>query len=123
MKSLKIQNAENKILPLKFLISLHPISRTFYDEKLWHPPALLSYTMNLLTGLPRIIKDEQIDLIVKFWERPLVVTRYWESKFLSHATAADVQKTFNEGMERLPCNKMCQVGMDGPNDNLKMYKR
>ena len=69
----------------------------------------------------RVTKDEQMDLVVKFWEGPLVVTRYWESKFLGHVTAADLQKTFNEGMEGLPCDKMCQTGMDGPNANLKMY--
>ena len=63
-----------------------------------------------------------MDLMVKFFEGPLVVTRYWESKFLAHATAADLQKGFNEGTEGLPCNKMRQIGMDGPNVNLKMYK-
>ena len=92
MKSLKNSKCREQNFATKFLISLHTISRTFCDEKLWHPPALLSYTMNLLTGLPRVTKDEQIDLMVKFWERPLVVTKYWESKFRSYATAADLQK-------------------------------
>ena len=72
--------------------------------------------------LNRVTKDEQMDLMIRFWVGSLVQTRYWESQFLGHATAKDLLEKFNEGTENLPYGKMSQVGMDGPNVTKKMYK-
>jgi hypothetical protein len=72
----------------------------------------------------RITKNEQMDFTVRFWdeEKQLVVNRYLGSQFLGHATASHILKSFNAGTSKLQKEKIIQVGMDGPNTNVKFHR-
>ena len=54
-------------------------------------------------------------------------SRYWNSKFLGHGTAADLERErerereFEKCMEELDQSKMCQISMDGPFVNWKFF--
>ena len=69
-------------------------------------------------------KNEQMDLNVRFFDDDigLVVNRYLGSEFLGHTTAKDLLEKFSEGTAKLNAEKIIQVGMDGPNSNLKFYR-
>ena len=68
-------------------------------------------------------QDCQLDIQIRFWggnER--VVTRYWDSKFLGHTTARDLERVFEESIQGLDPRKFTQISMDGPNVNLLLLK-
>ena len=48
--------------------------------------------------------------------------RYLDSEFLGHGTSNDLKKNFNELLKVVDANKLIQVGMDGPNVNIKLLK-
>ena len=47
----------------------------------------------------------------------LAESRYWNSKFLGHGTAVDLETEFGKCMEELDQPKMCQISMDGTSVN------
>ena len=75
-------------------------------------------------SLNDVTQTTEIDLHVLYWE-PIensVKVRYYESTFLGHGTHTDLLNYFKSITTDLPSNKVCQVSMDGPNVNLKLYK-
>ena len=63
----------------------------------------------------------QLDIGVRFFtEHQRVVTRYWDSKFLGHTAATDLQRELEESTEGLDASKFTQISMDGPNVNILM---
>lgn len=48
--------------------------------------------------------------------------RYLISIFLGHATAADIDTAFKNGLKALDIDRLVQIGMDGPNTNLKFLR-
>ena len=68
----------------------------------------------------QVVKKGQMDVHVRFWDTSMNVvrTRYYNSKFMRKAAAADVLKTFKDGVKDLDEGKLLQVSMDGPNVNM-----
>ena len=48
-----------------------------------------------------ITKNKQLDVFVRFWDGDKVVTRYWMSQFVGHATAEDLLEHINKSTEAL----------------------
>ena len=69
-------------------------------------------------------QTSEIDLLVRFFHNSTntVNTRFYDSRFLSHATHQDLHKQFNDISNELDSNKLFQISMDGPNVNLKFYE-
>ena len=74
-------------------------------------------------SLNKIAQKAQMDLIVRYWKNnEFVETKYLTSCFLNDVTAVGLLEGFKSGLLELnlDANKIIQVGMDGPNVNLKM---
>lgn len=67
------------------------------------------------------LQEKQMDLLLRYWdeERHRVVTRYYTSEFMGHATADDMVKHFTTCIleSGLRMAHMVQISMDGPNVN------
>ncbi|XP_029845476.2 uncharacterized protein LOC115328421 [Ixodes scapularis] len=64
-----------------------------------------------------------MDVHVRCWDSShKVTTRYYNSVFMGHSTAEDVQGKLLSALEPLPLEKILQISMDGPNVNLKFFK-
>src|SRR5438876_1517325 len=65
-----------------------------------------------------------MDIVIRYWseDNNQVSTRYLTSVFLGHATAADLQAKFLEGLGGLSLPKLIQVSMDGPSVNWKFLE-
>ena len=66
---------------------------------------------------------KQMDIHIHFREGQKVVTRYFGSQFLGHATANDMVQHFEESVVNcdLPICNLEQISMDGPNVNWKFF--
>lgn len=77
-------------------------------------------------SLNKYAQKGQMDLFVRFWlsskEDSNVVTQYYNSAFLNHATAEILLDSFISSLKNLNLRKLLQVSMDGPNVNLKFLK-
>ena len=53
----------------------------------------------------------EMDIVIRFFNgsKNLVESRYWNSKFLGHGTAADLERELEKCMEELDQSKMCQI--------------
>ena len=51
-----------------------------------------------------------MDIVIRFFNesKDLVESRYWNSKFLGHGTAAVLEREFEKCMEELDQSKMCE---------------
>ena len=65
-----------------------------------------------------------MDLLFRFFDNStnIVNTRFYDSRFLGHATHKDLHKKFDDISNELDSNKLFQISMDGPNLNLKFYE-
>ena len=75
--------------------------------------------------LNKFTQTKQMDLYVRFWhdEAQIVITKYFGSLFLGHATA-DVMKTqFLLKCSNLNLNRLFQLSMDGQNVNWSFYSK
>lgn len=81
------------------------------------------YVLSFDESLNDFTQTSEMDLLVRFFDESTntVKTRYLDSRFLGHATSADLQKQFNDISKELDSNKLFQISMDGPNVNLKFY--
>lgn len=58
---------------------------------------------------------------LRIWEGQEVQTRYYDSQFMGHATAADMEKVFETSTSNLHMQNCLQLSMDGPAVNWKFY--
>ena len=77
---------------------------------------VISFDESLNTEL----HEEQMDFVVRFFNKDRVTCRYLTSVFLGHTHADDLKK-FEEGIKDLEKKIMLQISMDGPNVNWKLY--
>jgi len=70
-------------------------------------------------SLNRVVQRGQMDLVVRFYDANVnqVITKYFTSTFLGHATAKDLLIKFCEAMQDVPLCKILQISMDGPSVN------
>ena len=84
------------------------------------PCHVISYdeSLNLKT------QSSEMDLLVRYFDEIelKVKTRYLDSQFLGHGTSTDLKRNFDDAVKELDPNKLIQVGMDGPNVNLKLLQ-
>ena len=64
-----------------------------------------------------------MDLRVRYWcaEEHVVKSCYLTSAFMNRATANDIVQKFTSALSEVPCERMLQVSMDGPNVNWKFF--
>lgn len=67
-------------------------------------------------------QKKQMDIHVRFWQHDQISTRYFGSEFLGKGDADHLVKSFLESVESLQLGKLLQIGMDGPNVNLKFHR-
>lgn len=77
-------------------------------------------------SLNKIVKRGQMDISIRFWDcsktSANVVTRYFDSAFMGHATAEIILQKFLDCLKDLNLKKLLQISMDGPNVNLKFLR-
>ena len=78
---------------------------------------VISFDESLNTEL----HEEQMDFVVRYFNKDRVTYRYLTSEFLGHTHANDLKKKFEEGIKDLEKKKMLQLLMDGTNVNWKLY--
>ena len=71
-------------------------------------------------SLNKVTKTKQMDIHVRIWVDDKVLTRYYGSVFLGHATAHDMIDKFLDYID-LDLTKTLQISMDGPNVNWKFF--
>ena len=72
-------------------------------------------------SLNEVVQKVQMDLCVYYWDvnKSRTATRYFDSSFLGHTTANNLQSSFTSLLNDQILLKIVQVSMDGPNVNLK----
>ena len=70
----------------------------------------------------KIVQQEQMDTIVSFWQGSKVVSRYLDSAFLGHTKSEDLLVGLKSCISELNTSNLVQIGMDGPNVNLKLHR-
>ena len=72
-------------------------------------------------SLNEVVQKCQMDLCVRYWDvnKSWAATRYFDSSFLGHATANNLQSSFTSLLNDQILSKIVQVSMDDPNLNLK----
>ncbi len=77
-------------------------------------------------SLNKKMQEKQMDIHVRFWDDQLqqVRTRYVNSEFMGHATAADMMKHFMHALKesKFDIKQLVQISMDGPAVNWKFFK-
>ena len=81
------------------------------------------YVVSFDESMNRVTKNEQMDLVVRFWDDKLsqVASRYLGSEFLGHTRSEDLLSKFKQGISELKMNLLLQVSMDGPHVNWKYF--
>ena len=100
------------------------IAQYFKDKLYQHISKCEFFSLCFDGSVNKFIQKDQVDIIIRFWdeEAQIVTSRYLDSQFLGHAKAADLVKALQGAMEELNSAKLLQIGMDGPNVNLKALK-
>lgn len=80
------------------------------------------YTVIFDESFNQLLQKEQMDILIRFWKADRVITRYLGSQFLSGGRAEDLLKALKAALVNLDPTRMVQLGMDGPNVNLKLQK-
>lgn len=81
------------------------------------------YVLLFDESLNRKTQSKQCDFHVRLWDGDKVVTRFYDSKFMGHATALDLKSVYERSTENLPKENMVQISMDGPNVNWSFYSK
>lgn len=99
------------------------IAQYFKDKLYQHISKCEFFSLCFDGSINKFIQKDQVD-IIRSWdeEAQIVTSRYLDSQFLGHAKAADLVKALQGAMEKLNSAKLLQIGMDGPNVNLKALK-
>ena len=66
-------------------------------------------------SLSKSTQNCQMDIGIIFWsqEAKQVEVRYWDFRFLGHATSGDLLENFNKSLDGLGISKIIQISMDG----------
>ena len=68
--------------------------------------------------------NDMISLLVRYFDETesKIKVRFCDAQFFFQGTLLDLQKQFNKTVKELDPNKQLQIGMDGPNVDLKFLK-
>ncbi|PIK52261.1 hypothetical protein BSL78_10820 [Apostichopus japonicus] len=83
-----------------------------------------NYVVLFDESMNAVTQSKQLDVHVRAWNtnKLLVESRYYNSVFMGHGTAADMMMHFRDAVEGLEIPKIFQISMDGPNVNWRFYK-
>lgn len=70
--------------------------------------------------LNKELQEKQLDVHLRFWDKKQVTTKFYNSMYMGHATAADLFKLLSPLVTKLGHRKLLQLSMDGPNVNLAL---
>ena len=68
------------------------------------------------------LQKKQLDFHLRSWHHDRVVSRYFGSSFMGHASADDLMEKFEERCSSIGFHNLLQVSMDGPNVNWKLHR-
>ena len=102
---------------------LAPFFRSTLIDKIKSQGPKSPYVMLFDESLNKKTQGKQLDIMVRFWDNEAnkVVSRYWTSDFLGHATSDDLFQSIKSNIRPLPLCDMLQMSMDGPNVNWKLH--
>jgi hypothetical protein len=95
---------------------IYPYFKTQFRRKMGNEPYVLLFD----ESLNKHTQKKQLDIHVRLWDHDTVLTRFYGSSFIGHATAKDMLKSFNEDFD-LNLANVFQLSMDGPNVNWSFY--
>jgi len=100
---------------------LAPYFKETLDQDIIKCPA---YVACFDEALNKISQRGQMDIVIQYWgeDANQVASRYFNSVFLGHATAHDLDMKFREGLSGMAINKLIQVSMDGLSVNWKFFE-
>ena len=80
------------------------------------------YAISFDESLNRVLQSAQMDVIIHFWDNQenKVCNRYFDSRFLGHATAQDLLENLKSTLDKLNPAGLIQISMDAPNTNWKL---
>ena len=80
------------------------------------------YAFSFDESVNRVLQSEQMDVIICFWDNQenKVCSRYFDSRFLGHATAQNFLENLKGSLDKLNPAGLIQISMDGPNTNWKL---
>ena len=78
------------------------------------------YVISFDESLNKVTQNCEMDLLVRYFDSldEKVKVRFYDSRFLGHATHLDLMKNFQDALKDLNPNHMFQISMDGPSVNL-----
>ena len=98
---------------------LAPYFKRLLDQKVKGQPYVIMFD----ESPNKKLKTKQMDVLVRFWDGNCIKSRYLDSRFLGHATAADLLEHLTPVIEPLGMHNMLQLSMDGPNVNWALWDR
>ena len=81
------------------------------------------YVLLFDESLNKVTHNKQLDIHIRLWHHDQVKSRYFQSKFIGHASADDLLLHFSEATEDLIRNGLLQVSMDGPSVNWSFFNK
>ena len=68
------------------------------------------------------LQKKQLAFHLRSWDHDRVVSRYFGSSFIGHASADDLMEKFEERCSGLGFSNLLQASMDRPNVNWKLHR-
>ena len=119
----KIQDCQLGLTKLKYITNfgIAPYFKSVLLERIKESSC---YVISYDESLNKKTQSFEMDLLVRYFDETeeRVKTRHRDSQFLGHGTSIDLKRNFDETVKDLNSNKLIQIGMDGPNVNLKLLK-
>ena len=99
------------------------ISPYFHQLLYDHIRTVSNFVILFDETLNKVTQSKQMDLHFRYWNESnqRVITRYYGSIFLGHATADIMKAEFMAKCSNLNLNRLLQLSMDGPNVNWSFY--
>ena len=83
------------------------------------------YSVSFNESLDNNLQKDQMDQLVRIWsnEKKMVVTRYFNSKFMGGAKAEKILQIFKKGINKPNPENFIQVPSDGSNVKFRFLER
>jgi hypothetical protein len=96
---------------------IYPHYKAQFRTKIGDQPYVLLFDESLNNKNQK----KQLDVYVRLWQHDTVISRFYGSSFLGHATALDMLTAFKEDFD-LNLMNIYQLSMDGPHVNWRLYE-
>ena len=96
------------------VFGIAPFFKSILTESISKSPV---FVIGFDESINKISQRGQMDVHIRLWMDDKVVTRFYTSEFLGHATAQDLVNALTSATSSLDTSKLLQISMDGPNVN------